>query len=146
MFKWRQGLRFTYLLNSTHPLSITNGAIHSSPFMQPIAESLTLAGRELKVFVKGCETPDSESEQLLQHSYHILNLRQSDGTVQTKKPKKNLIVSVKINKVTPSERSTVVYSLIMLCTETSIAWMKRQHYLPPLRTGLSSSPVPEHPI
>lgn len=87
----------------------------------------------------------TQSEQLLQHSYHILNLRQSDGTVQTKK-QNNLIVSVKINKVTPSERSNVVYSLIMLYTETSIVWMKQQYYLPSLRTGLSSSPVPEHPI
>lgn len=50
--------------------------------MQHMVENLTLAGRQLKVFVKGCETPDSESEQLLQHSYHILKLRQSDGTEQ----------------------------------------------------------------
>lgn len=39
----------------------------------------------VNVFVRDCETPGSESEQLLQHSYHILKLRQCDGTVHKKK-------------------------------------------------------------
>lgn len=43
----------------------------------------------------------AQSEQLLQHSYHILKRRQSDGTAQEKK---NLIGSVKINKVTPTKK------------------------------------------
>lgn len=104
---------------------ITNSAIHSGSFTFSREPG---SGRErVKVFVKGCETPGSESERLLQHSYHILKLRQSDGTVHKKK-KKSLIASVKINRVTPSERSTVVsipLCLIMFCTETSIVRMKR---------------------
>lgn len=45
---------------------------------------------------------------------------------------KNLIGSVKINKVTPSQSSTVVYSLIMFCTETSIVRMKQAALSPAL--------------
>lgn len=92
--------------------------------------------------MKGCETPGLVSEQLLQHSYHILKLRQSDGNARRKK---KLIGSVKINKVTPSDISTVVYSLIMLYSETSIVWMKQAALSPALtHTGLSSSPVLKH--
>lgn len=88
--------------------------------------------------MKGCETPSSESERLLQHSYHILKLRQSDGTVEEEK---NLIGSVKINKVTPSQSSTVVCSLIMFCTETSIVRMKQAALSPALtHTAIIISP------
>lgn len=41
-------------------------------------KNLRFGSTGVKVFEKGCETPGSHCEWLLQHSYHILKLRQSD--------------------------------------------------------------------
>lgn len=61
-------------------------------------------GTRVNVFVRDCETLGSESERLLQHSYHILKLRQCDGTEHRKK-KKELIASVKINSWLPQRKA-----------------------------------------
>lgn len=72
-----------YLVNNIRRTAIANRCIPARS-----AENLYFGSAGVKVFVKGCETPGSESEQLLQHSYHILKRRQSDGTAQKERKKK----------------------------------------------------------
>lgn len=84
-----------------------------------LKESQTLAKQGLMFFffVCDCETPGSESEQLLQHSYHILKLRQCDGTVQKKK--KNAYRFSSNQQSTPLRRKALWSS--------PLSWSKQKH-------------------
>lgn len=83
-------------------------------------------GTRVNVFVRDCETLGSESERLLQHSYHILKLRQCDGTEHRKK-KKSLSLQLKSTVDSLREKHSGAVLIIHTLDET-------HRYVPLLRT------------
>lgn len=83
-------------------------------------------GTRVNVFVRDCETLGSESERLLLHSYHILKLRQCDGTEHRKK-KKSLSLQLKSTVDSLREKHSGAVLIIHTLDET-------HRYVPLLRT------------
>lgn len=129
MFKWRQGVRFGSCVFTKWCTSLLDKQYRAIQLIHAnFTEKLTLAGRELTFLWKVVK----HQAQSLNGSFSILTTSWNYVNPTVLRRKKSLIGSVKINKVTPSERSTVVYSLIMLCTETSIVLVKRAALSPAL--------------
>lgn len=87
----------------------TNNELHQ--------ESQTLAEQGL-MFLWDCETLGSESERLLQHSYHILKLRQCDGTEHNTKKSLSLQLKSTVNSL--REKHCVAVLIIHTVDETQI--------------------------